>query len=76
MDELLDDDRLADAGAAEQARLAAAHVGAEKVDDLDPRLEDLGLGLQLREGHAGAVDGHPLLRLRPGPCRQRARPAG
>ena len=53
VDELLDDDGLAHARAAEQPRLAAAHVRAEKVDDLDPRLEDLRLGLQLAKGTPG-----------------------
>ena len=41
VDELLHDDGLADAGAAEQADLAALHVGREQVDDLDARLEEL-----------------------------------
>ncbi len=35
VDQLLDDDRLADAGAAEQADLAAAGVRRQQVDDLD-----------------------------------------
>ena len=64
VDELLDDDGLADSRPAEEAGLPALHVGAEQVDDLDPRLEDLRLGLQLREGNARAVDRHALLRLR------------
>src|SRR4029079_17469548 len=34
-DHLLDDDRLAHAGAAEHPDLAALHVGLEQVDDLD-----------------------------------------
>ena len=42
VDELLDEDRLADAGAAEQADLAALGVGREQVDDLDAGLEHLG----------------------------------
>jgi hypothetical protein len=42
VDELLDEDGLADAGAAEQADLAALGVGREQVDDLDARLEHLG----------------------------------
>ncbi len=56
VDQLHDDDGLADAGAAEQADLAALRVGGEEVDDLDPRLEDLDLGGLLVEGGRGAVD--------------------
>ena len=41
VDQLLDDDGLADAGAAEEADLAAAQVRLEQVDDLDPGLEHL-----------------------------------
>ena len=44
VDELLDEHRLADAGAAEEADLAAADVRGEQVDDLDAGLEDLDLG--------------------------------
>ena len=44
VDQLLNEDRLADPGAAEQAGLATARVGREQVDDLEARLEDLGLG--------------------------------
>ena len=40
VDELHDEDGLADAGAAEQADLAAAGVGGEQVDDLDAGDED------------------------------------
>jgi hypothetical protein len=49
VDELHDEDGLADAGAAEQADLAAAGVRGEQVDDLDARLEHLGRGRLLRE---------------------------
>src|SRR5579859_6186571 len=42
-DQLLDQHRLADAGAAEEPDLAAADVGGDQVDDLDPGLEDLDL---------------------------------
>ena len=41
VDELHDQNRLADAGAAEQADLAAAGVRSEKVDDLDAGVERL-----------------------------------
>jgi hypothetical protein len=44
MDQLLDQHRLADAGPAEEADLAALDVGRDQVDDLDARLEDLDLG--------------------------------
>jgi peptide chain release factor 1 len=56
VDELLDQDGLADACAAEEARLAAADIRLEKVDGLDAGLEDLGLGGQLVEGGRGTVD--------------------
>src|SRR5262249_7707635 len=55
-DHLLDDDRLADAGAAEQADLAALHVGFEQVDDLDAGLEHLRLRLELVERRGVAMD--------------------
>ena len=44
VDHLLDDDGLAHAGPAEEADLAALHVGLEQVDDLDAGLEHLGPG--------------------------------
>ena len=50
VDELHDDDGLADARTAEEAGLAALDVGLEQVDDLDAGLEDLGLGLELFVG--------------------------
>ena len=56
-DELLDDDGLADAGAAEDADLAALREGADEVDDLDAGLEDLGRGrllLERRRGRGGS----------------------
>ncbi len=42
VDQLLNEDRLADARAAEQADLAALGIRADQVDDLDAGLEDLG----------------------------------
>ncbi len=48
-DQLLDDDRLADAGAAEDADLAALLERADQVDDLEAGLEDLDLGRLLVE---------------------------
>ena len=49
-DQFLDDDRLADAGAAEDADLAALPERADQVDDLEARFEDLDLGGLLVEG--------------------------
>ncbi len=56
-DQLLDDDGLADAGAAEEPDLPALGVGSEQIHDLDPGLEDLGLGLLVLERRRLAVDG-------------------
>ena len=60
VDHLLDEDRLADARAAEQADLSTLHVRGEEVDRLDAGLEHLGLGLQLIEVRRLAVDGPAL----------------
>ena len=60
MDHLLDDDRLAHAGSAEQTDLASLHVGLEQVDDLDAGLEHLGSRFQVIEG--GGVGGSPSSR--------------
>ena len=53
VDQLLDEHRLAHAGAAEQADLAALHVRGEQVDDLDAGLEDLDRRRELLERRAG-----------------------
>jgi peptide chain release factor 1 len=53
VDELLDQHGLADAGAAEEARLAALGVRLEQIDDLDAGLEHLDLRGLLVEGGAG-----------------------
>ena len=63
VDELLDEHRLADAGAAEQADLAALGVGREQVDDLDARLEHLGGRGQVLDRRGVAVDRPALLGL-------------
>ncbi len=63
VDELLNHDRLAHAGAAEEADLATLHERRNQVDDLDARLEDLGLGLEVHEIRALAVD-RPALHRR------------
>ena len=62
-DHLLDEHRLAHAGAAEQADLAALDVRGEQVDDLDAGLQDLGPRLQLVERRRVAVDRPALLDL-------------
>ena len=56
VDQLLDTNGLADAGAAEEADLAALQVGRHEVDDLDAGLEDLRLGLQVLELGRAAVN--------------------
>jgi hypothetical protein len=60
VDELHDEHGLADAGAAEEADLAALSVGGEQVDHLDARLEDLDLGRLLLKLGRVAVNGHVL----------------
>ncbi len=60
VDQLLDQHGLADAGAAEQADLAALGVGREQVDDLDAGDEDLRLGRLIDIGGRRRVD-RPLL---------------
>ena len=61
VDQLLDDDRLAHAGAAEEADLAALQEWPDQVDDLDAGLEHLFAGGLLVEGGGGAVDRHGLV---------------
>ncbi len=60
VDELHDQHGLADAGAAEQADLAAFGVRREQVDNLDAGDKDLGLGGLIDIGGSGRVD-RPLL---------------
>ncbi len=63
VDQLLDQNGLADAGAAEQADLAALGVRGEEVDDLDAGLEDLlGRG-QVLGARGGTVDRPAILAL-------------
>src|SRR5678815_3614279 len=64
VDELHDDDGLADAGAAEETDLSALHERSDEVDDLDARLEDLGLRLEVDEVRTLAVN-RPALGVRP-----------
>ena len=63
-DHFLDHHGLADAGAAEQADLAALAVGLEQVDDLEAGLEHLGGGVEVGEGRRGAVDLPALVEAR------------
>ena len=63
VDQLLDQHRLAETGAAEEADLAAADERREQVDHLDARLEDLDLRRQLRELRRLAMD-RPALDVR------------
>src|SRR5262249_8903869 len=60
VDQLLDQNRLADARAAEEADLAAAHVRRDQVDYLQPGLEDLDLRGEIAEGRRIAVNAPAL----------------
>ena len=60
VDQLLDEHRLAHAGAAEQADLSAFGVGGQQVDDLDTGLEDVHHGALVLERGGLAVN-RPLL---------------
>ena len=59
VDQFLHGHGLADAGAAEQADLAALGVGAEQVDDLDAGDQDFGRARLFGEGGGFAVDATP-----------------
>ena len=61
VDQLEDENGLADAGAAEEAGLAALGVRLEQVDDLDAGLEHLDAGGLLVERRRLAVDRPALL---------------
>ncbi len=56
VDQFHDDHGFADAGAAEQADLAALGVGCQQIDDLDAGDEDFVRGRLLGERRRGAVD--------------------
>src|ERR1035437_3881827 len=62
VDELHDDDGLADAGATEQADLAALQERLDQVDDLHAGLEHLHRGGLLVERRRLAMDGHTLFK--------------
>ena len=61
VDELLNQNGLADACAAEQTRLTTADVRLEEVDDLDAGLENLGLGDKFIERRSRTVNRVGLL---------------
>ena len=69
VDEFLDHDGLADAGAAEDACLATTGEGRDQVDDLDTRLEDFGLGALFGKRGGGGEWGSERPSP-PGPCRR------
>src|SRR5439155_16652340 len=60
VNQLLDDHRLAHAGAAEQPDLAALGVGRQQVDDLDAGLEHLLRWRELFHRWSRLVDAAPL----------------
>ena len=60
VDQFLDEDGLAHAGAAKQSNLAALQKGLDEIDDLDPGFEHLGGGGLILEQGRGAMDGHGL----------------
>src|SRR5207237_2576818 len=62
-DELEDENRLADAGTAEQAGLAALRVRLEEVDDFDAGLEHLDAGRLLIERRSFAMDRPRFFRI-------------
>ena len=57
VDEFHDQHRLADAGAAEQADLAALGVGREQIDDLDAGDQDFRFGRLVDEFRRRLMDG-------------------
>jgi hypothetical protein len=61
VDQLHDDDGLADPGAAEQADLAALGIGRQQVHHLDPGDENRSLGRLLRVARRRLMDRPPLL---------------
>ena len=73
VDEFLDDHGLADAGAAEQADLAAARIGRQQVDDLDAGDQHLRFRRLVGEGGSFRMNRTASRRLRSGPLRPPAR---
>ena len=60
VDQFLDEDGLADAGAAEQSDLAALQKGLDEVDNLDAGFEHLGRGRLIFKQRRRAMDRHGL----------------
>jgi len=60
VNQLHDDDGLADAGAAEESDLSALHEWRDEVDDLDTGLKDFCLGLEVRELRGRSVNWPPF----------------
>ena len=60
VDQLHDEHGLADAGAAEQADLAAFGVRREQIHDLDAGDQNLGLGRLIDKGRSRRMDRPPL----------------
>ncbi len=73
VDQFHDQNRLADAGAAEEADFAAAGVGGEEVDDLDAGLEGFDFGRLLDKLRSRTMDLPGQLGLRPDRARRPAR---
>jgi peptide chain release factor 1 len=63
VDELLNEDGLADTGTAEETNLSTTSVGSEQIDNLDTGHQNLSRGRLLDELGSLGVNGHPLLRL-------------
>src|SRR5207247_8439053 len=61
VDQLHDDDGLADTSAAEQADLAAFGVGRQQIDDFDAGDENFRFGRLVGKGRRRLVDWAPLL---------------
>ncbi len=57
IDQLHENDGLADAGAAEQADLPAAGIRSQEINDFDPRFESLDFRLLIDEFRRGTVNG-------------------
>ena len=60
VDELLDEDGLADTSTSEETNLSTTGVGGQQVDDLDAGDQHFGRSRLLSEGRGICVDGQPL----------------
>ena len=63
VDQLHDEDGLADSGAAKETDLTTLWVGGDQVDDLDASLENLGRTNSVGKGGGLGVDGGEVLGL-------------